>query len=76
MKALLEKEAAKPTYGLAAANRHENIDETSMAFDKVMKLQSDNKTNAMIQRVTMRAKNEPAPAKGDRKQSVIRNSLM
>ena len=38
MKALIEKEAAKPTYGLAAANRHDNIDDTSMAFDKVMKL--------------------------------------
>ena len=76
MKALLEKEVAKPSYGMAAANRHENIDESSAAFDKVMKISSEKKVNEMIQRVTIRAQQEPAPAKGDRKQSVVRNSLM
>ena len=55
MKALLEKEVAKPSYGMAAANRHENIDESSAAFDKVMKISSEKKVNEMIQRVTIRA---------------------
>ena len=40
---------------MAAANRHENIDESSAAFDKVMKISSEKKVNEMIQRVTIRA---------------------